>query len=74
MTDDVKPPRKKKYNTPEEKLEADRRRKREWARRNKDNVIRLSYDEIIAKMTEEEYVSFLKRKSENQRKYRENKK
>lgn len=71
MTDDVKPPRKKKYNTPEEKLEADRRRKREWARKNR---IIPTYAEMIAKMTTDEYKAFLKKRAERQRKYRQNKK
>jgi hypothetical protein len=57
-----------KYTTPEEKLEADRKRKREWARMNKDKVNKLTYAERVAKMTMEEYVAFLKRRNIQQKK------
>lgn len=63
-----------KYTTPEEKLEADRKRKREWARRNKDKLKRQTYSEMISKMTMEEYVAYLTKKAKSSKKWRESKK
>lgn len=63
-----------KYATPEERLEADRKRKREWARRNRKNKPSETYIERVSKMTEDEYSSFLKRQQEYNRKWRNNKK
>ena len=63
-----------KYTTAEEKLEADRKRKRDWARRNKDIVKRKTYRELIDHMTMEEYVAFLKRQNESTKRWRETKK
>lgn len=59
--------RKKKYKTEEEKHEADKLRKRIWARKNrKPNP---TYNEMISKMTAEEYIAFLKRKVKYQQEY-----
>jgi len=50
--------RPKKYLTPEDKLEADRKRKREWASKNRKTI---TYAERIAKMTSEQYAKFLEK-------------
>jgi hypothetical protein len=50
--------RPKKYLTPEDKLEADRKRKREWASKNKKKI---TYAERIEKMTPEQYARFLEK-------------
>ena len=58
----------------EEKLERDRKRKREWARRNKDTVKRKTYSELTSQMSMPEYIAFLEKEKIRARKWREQQK
>lgn len=60
-----------KYKTDEERREADRKRKREWARRNKSNVIVKTYSELTENMTEEEYRGFREKRNNQLKNWRQ---
>uniref|UniRef100_A0A6C0JW93 Uncharacterized protein n=1 Tax=viral metagenome TaxID=1070528 RepID=A0A6C0JW93_9ZZZZ len=60
--------------TPEEKLERTRKRKREWARRNKDTVKRKTYSERTAGMSMPEYIAFLEKQKERTQRWRDKQK
>lgn len=56
--------RPKIYNTDEERLDAKRKRAREWAYKFRKSE---TYQERISKMNQEEYIEFLKRENERKK-------
>ena len=58
----------------EEKLERTRKRKREWARRNKDTVKRKTYSERTSGMSMPEYIAFLEKQKDHSQRWRDKQK